>query len=130
MANLQYIRDLALKKNITLRHLADKIGISEGGLQKIIQHGRTNTDTLERIAHELQVHVGYFFDNANDTHIISRPPEGTYYTVEGCKPCNPVLNSELHEAYREIAALRERVSQSERLLEEKERTIQILMNKL
>ncbi|GHV43605.1 hypothetical protein FACS1894180_3180 [Bacteroidia bacterium] len=63
MANFKPIRDLAKKKNITLRELANNINVSDDTIQKIIKNGRTNTETLEKISKELDVPVGVFFED-------------------------------------------------------------------
>jgi len=62
MANLFIIRDLSEKKKITIRKVAEQIGITEGALQNMMKKGSTNTSTLEKIARILEVPVGYFFD--------------------------------------------------------------------
>jgi transcriptional regulator with XRE-family HTH domain len=61
MANLFIIRELSQNKGITLRDIAAKVGISEDGLQKMIKNGRTNTETLEKIAGVLDVPIGIFW---------------------------------------------------------------------
>ena len=61
--NAQKIRDLCKKHRITLKELADKIPLTPTGMQHILRYGATNTGTLEKIARELGVHPGYFFDD-------------------------------------------------------------------
>ena len=63
MANLLLIRDLSKKRNITIRMIANQVGITDGALQNMIKNGRTNTETLEKIATVLNVPVGIFFDD-------------------------------------------------------------------
>lgn len=115
MANFKIIRDLAETKNISLRDIAKKIGISEDGLQKIIRNDSTKTATIEEIASILEVPVGIFFD---DNKGLNQPiaHNGSAASIYG--------NASVGESDKdkEIAHLREIVA-------EKERTIQILMNK-
>jgi transcriptional regulator with XRE-family HTH domain len=65
MANLLLIRELCKKKNITIRELANRVGIGEAALQSLIKNGSTNTTTLEKISTELDVSAGVFFDNSH-----------------------------------------------------------------
>jgi len=120
MANFLIIRNLAESKNITLRKIANSAGIGEAALQALIQKGSTNTTTLEKIAQVLEVPVGVFFD---DTPVRNITQKGNGNVIGNQ---NKVTFSEyenkLEIANNEIAHLRE-------LLEEKERTIQILIKK-
>jgi transcriptional regulator with XRE-family HTH domain len=65
MANLLLIRELCKKRNITIRELANRVGIGEAALQALIKNGSTNTTTLEKISTELDVPVGVFFENSH-----------------------------------------------------------------
>lgn len=62
MANLQKIKTISKERKITLRSLANQVGISEQGLQKIIRDNTTSISTVERIAAILGVSPAVFFD--------------------------------------------------------------------
>lgn len=62
MANLQKIKTISKERKITLRSLANQVGISEQGLQKIIRDNTTSISTVERIASILGVSPSVFFD--------------------------------------------------------------------
>lgn len=62
MANLQIIKELAAKKNLTLDQLSKDLGITPQALSKIMRENSTRIDTLERIAYELDVPVSIFFE--------------------------------------------------------------------
>ena len=62
MANLQIIRDIAKERQISIRKLANDVGISDVALHTLIKNGSTNTTTLEKIAQILDVSVGVFFE--------------------------------------------------------------------
>lgn len=62
MANLQLIKELAAKKNITLDQLSKNLGITPQALSKIMRENSTKIDTLERIASELGVSPSVFFE--------------------------------------------------------------------
>lgn len=62
MANLQKIKTISKERKITLRSLANQVGISEQGLQKIVRDNTTSISTVERIAAILGVSPAVFFD--------------------------------------------------------------------
>lgn len=67
MANLSLIRDLCNSKGITLKELAKKAGLSETGLQRILNSESLKVETLEKIARGLKVPVTLFFsDDPNE----------------------------------------------------------------
>lgn len=100
MANFKLIREIAKEKRMSILSLAQSVGISESQLHHLILAGSTNTTTIEKLAKILGVPVSTFFDDNLS------PSEET---------------SRIIELEKENAHLRE-------LLEEKERTIKILMN--
>lgn len=100
MANLQLINELLKDKKISKLDFCSKIGISDTSLRLIVERNSTKTDILEKIAKELNVPVGVFFD----------------------EQCEDVVNEDdrIDNLLREIGYLKD-------ILTEKERTIQILM---
>lgn len=118
MANFVLIRDLSEKRSITLRELAKQVGLTEGAIQKIIATGGTKTSTLEVIAHALEVHPGVFFDGYIPTTNQSiANGNGSASSIYGNATAGVLADKD-----KEIEHLKE-------LLKEKERTIQILMEK-
>lgn len=63
MANFQKIRELCEEKKMTIRELAEAIGLKENSLHVLMTSGTTNTSTLEKIAQVLNVPAGIFFNN-------------------------------------------------------------------
>lgn len=63
MANLQKIKDLAEARKISIRELAEKVGVKENQIHVMCRTNSTKIDTLEKIAHELGVSAAYFFDD-------------------------------------------------------------------
>jgi transcriptional regulator with XRE-family HTH domain len=115
MANFLYIRDLVENKNMTIRELSNKIGMTDSAMHALIKKGSTNTSTLEKIAQELDVPVGYFFDDTPNNITANHGSVALgNHSVAG--------NISLSDCQKELEHLKQ-------LLEEKERTIQILMNK-
>lgn len=62
MANLQIIKNILKDKGLTVRYLANELGMSEQGLQKLIRENSTKIETLESIAKILKVSIMVFFD--------------------------------------------------------------------
>lgn len=56
------IKSLAETKGVTIRKLAQEIGMSEQNLHKCFKRNSIETKHLEKIAQVLNVSVGYFFD--------------------------------------------------------------------
>lgn len=61
-ANFKIIKKIAEEKGITLKWLADRVGISQQGLSFILKENTTKVDTLIKIANELQVPISSFFE--------------------------------------------------------------------
>ena len=99
MANLLLIRDLCEKNKIKIRELASRIGKDESSIQSMIRTGSTNTKTLEAIAEVFNVSPCIFFDNPLESNTENS------------------LNKEAEIAYLK------------KILEEKERLIQVLLSK-
>lgn len=111
MANLQKIKMLCEQRNIQQKELAKRVGITSQSIIDMINRNSTKTEILEKIAKELNVPVGYFFDE-------------TPYSVYGNQ--NQINNGVGQQILmtpdqREIENLKE-------LLKEKERFIQHLLN--
>lgn len=100
--NLLAIRDLCKKNEVTIRSVANHIGMSEQNFHRCIKTNKIDAETLFQVAQFFNVSINYFFDE--DT----------------VPPCTE--NSILKEYKMEIELLKE-------LANEKERTIQILMKK-
>lgn len=62
MANLQKIKELAELRKISIRELADRIGVKENQIHVMCRTNSTKIDTLEKIADALGVPTTYFFE--------------------------------------------------------------------
>lgn len=100
MANFLLIRELCELKKITIRELASRIGKDDSSVQAIVRNGSTTTKTIEAIAKVLDVPVGVFFDNI---------------------PIAGIKRDDLDKDAR--------IADLERIIEEKERLIQVLLSK-
>lgn len=112
MANLQIISELLKKKKMGKTQFCELVGITDQTLRQIQARNSTKTDILERIAHVLNVPIGYFF--GEHTGIVVNGENNQVHNGQG----NQIMLSQ----EKEIEHLRE-------LLAEKERLIQVLMGK-
>ncbi len=64
MANLQKIKEIADKKNISLSALSGELGITPQALFKLMRNNSTKIETLEKIATILKVPIVSFFGDA------------------------------------------------------------------
>ena len=116
MPKLYLIRELAKEKRMTLTKLAEEVGITYSGLQKLMERNSTNPETIEKIANVLNIPVKVLFDEKDTELILNEESEVDSYNN------NSSLKSILKEKDMEIEHLK-------KMLEEKERTIQILLKK-
>lgn len=63
MAYLLKIKDIAKEKNIAMKDLAERAGLTPQTLSRLMRTGTTNTETLERIADILGVSASVFFES-------------------------------------------------------------------
>ncbi len=112
--NLEKIRRASEKYKGGLKHLASDIGMSEANLHRCISNNKIQAGDLEKIASLLGVSILTFFDE-----------EPSQNAIASGKNSIAAVNSEVNGN----KALEEKVHLLEQLLKEKERTIQILMQK-
>lgn len=123
MANLLIIKDLADRQNISLKDLAEELDMTPDGLQKMMKRNSTKTETLEKIAGILGVQTGIFFDGYNSANQLING-DGNTASIFGNITAEDMANKD-----KEIIHLKALLSEKERIIEEKERLIQILMSK-
>lgn len=106
---------LNTKKSLTKKTFCEKIGISVTGLDNVLNKGtELGAFRMERIADYFKVPIDYFFDRE-----VELPKHGVTISGDGNKVQHGNGNVMIEQA-KEIDHLKE-------LLEEKERTIQILL---
>lgn len=121
--NLLLIKELAEKKAISIRSIAAAIGMSDANLHRCIRINQIQAHQLEQIAHILDIPIVMFFDEAIEQNHgnIGHTVKGNGNRVSG--------DITLSECKSELANLKIKVEEQEKLLNEKERLIQVLMNK-
>jgi transcriptional regulator with XRE-family HTH domain len=121
MANFVIIRDLCDLNKITIRELASLIGKNESSIQAMIRSGATNTKTLEDIASILKVSPSVFFEKKADLNI-NQIGKGNIAAMYG--------NVAIDGLQKEIEYLKQMIIEKEKIIQDKERTIQILLKKI
>jgi transcriptional regulator with XRE-family HTH domain len=123
--NTQKIRDLCKKHRIPLKELAEKIGLTATGMQHILRYGATNTGTLERIARELGVHPGYFFDDhpvkSDKYGVVSNVPPIVSESYQDMTLANREVMKQSGDVYKQLAELQ---TEKIKLLEERIKSLE------
>lgn len=124
MFNGLRIRELLEEKGIQQNTFSVETGISKSNLWVWIEgKSKPGADALEKMADYFKVPTDYFFDRNIDLPNISI---GHQVKGNGNKVSGDVTISEYCKEIEHLNALLE---EKERVINEKERTIQILMNK-
>lgn len=121
---------LSERYNGGLKRLAYDIGMSEANLHRCINKNKIQASDLEKIANCLGVDVVTFFDLSNK-NVGQKTVTSNDYSVVPVHGDTAVTMSNVTTAVLEerIRSLQEQLKSQRQLLEEKERTIKILMSK-
>lgn len=118
------INDLIEDRGVTKVALYKAIGLSKKGLDDIISGNHApKAPILESIADYFKLPIDYFFDREVDYNGINI---GHHVNGNGNKVSGDIT---LSECRTEIEHLRSLLEEKERIIAEKERTIQILIEK-
>lgn len=120
---------LMSQSKVNNSNLASLSGVSDVTISKILNGADAKISTIEKIAEALKVPVGYFFDDST----VSQVSTGNSNIVVG-RDNNGHINmaecqDKLEDALLEIKHLKAVIEGKDKLLEEKERLINVLMNK-
>lgn len=113
------IHVLLKRQGKTQKELCNSIGISDTGLRKIFARDSCEIALLKKIANFFNVPMSYFFKDSADYCY-------SHHTQVNGDGAHGNINS---DGSADTALLQERVKALQTLLEEKERTIKILMEK-
>lgn len=124
MFNGQKIKELLDLAGITQKEFSKRVGITEQSLYGYYNPGANPTSKiLEKIANELKCSLDYLFDRESDCSNIN---VGHQIKGNGNKVSGDIT---LTECRKEIEHLRALLEEKEKVMAEKERLIQVLMNK-
>lgn len=120
MANLQKIKDLAEDRKMSIRDLAEKVGLKENQIHVMCRTNSTKIDTLEKIAYALGVPVAYFFDEEIIEEKVEVRKAGRDYVEKGKIEHRGAEHNETNagQDYRDeiIAQLRSQLADKERII--------------
>lgn len=109
--------------NIT--EVAEMIGMPRVNLSQSLSSQDVKTGLVEKIARALGVPVSYFFDPTSPSHAVASG-DFSAAAVNGDASVNADCEAVLKERVKSLQKL---VSEKDRMIEEKERTIKILLQK-
>lgn len=113
----QELKEKILVANVPLNEIAERLGITAQSLNSCFKGKDVRSNTIERIADALGVQMSFFYPTDGGVSIVVNN------NISGNN--NAVGNVTIGDT----AVLHERVSMLEKLLEEKERLIKVLMEK-
>lgn len=127
--NISKLQLLMNQSKINNSNLASISGVSDVTISKILNGADAKISTIEKIAEALKVPVGYFFDDStinqlstgNSNILVGRDNNGKI-SVSECQ-------DRLEDAIIEIKHLKAVIEGKDKLLAEKERLINVLLNK-
>lgn len=123
------LQALMNQRKINNSSLASLSGLSDVTISKILNGADAKISSIERIAEALKVPVGYFFDESSTNQINS----GKSNVMVGRDNNGQIAVSEcqdrLEDALLEIEHLKEIIDGKDKLIDEKERLINVLMSK-
>ena len=109
--NYHIIRLIAKNKKISLKEICENIGISQQGLQKIINEGSGKISTIQKIADYLQVDVNEIINqHTTEVNILQDMPK-TYKRTRDLQDINEIdyLHQLLKDKERIISLLEEQL---------------------
>lgn len=124
------IKELMLKQNIEVADLAKRLGKTKQAVYDMLDKEDVNTSLLRELAAIFNVPITIFFDNSVNNN---QSNTGNNSIVLGQNDNVDSLNldckEKLESALVEIKHLKEVIDAKDKLLQEKERLINVLMNK-
>lgn len=115
--NISKINSLISSNKLTKGEIAERCAISRTTLDNLLSGADVKISTVEKLAAVLGVSVGSFFDGFQSEAAANASGTGSVAAI----------NSEV--SVGDNLADKDRINYLERILEEKERTIQILMKR-
>ena len=124
------VKELMVKQNIEVAELAKRLGKTKQAVYDILDKEDVNTSLLRELSSIFNVPIAIFFDNSVNNN---QSNTGDNSIVVGQNNTIDALNLEnkekLENALLEIKHLKDIIEAKDKLLEEKERLINVLMNK-
>lgn len=124
------IKELMLKQNIEVADLAKRLGKTKQAVYDMLDKEDVNTSLLRELAAIFNVPITIFFDNSvNDNQSNTGNNSIVLGQNNNVDSLNLDYKEKLESALVEIKHLKEVIDAKDKLLQEKERLINVLMNK-
>lgn len=107
------IKDLLAEKKVTKKKLAESVGVTAIGLDGIISGSNVRAGNLEKIADFFRLPIDYFFDREVEIKSMGQNED----------------ESSLSDNIQDGISLKKENELLKKIIEEKERLIQVLMSK-
>ena len=127
--DLELIKKFSEKRNGGLRKLAVDAGMSEQNLHRCIRLNKIQASDLEKISTLLGVDIRVFFDDQACRNPV-KIGDGNTAAVNISGTINGGQNVTNYSCENEVRTLRALIAEKERVIQEKERTIQLLLENL
>lgn len=122
------IKELMVKENIEIPELANKLGKTKQAVYDMLDKKDVNTSLLRELSGIFNVPIALFFEESpisqntsgNSNVVVGRDNNGNISTKE--------CQDQLDDAFCEIKHLKDEISSKDKLIHEKERLIEVLMN--
>lgn len=117
--NLERIKTLVEERRIPFKTLASLIGMSEGNLHRCVRENKIQAQDLEKIAIELKVSIGEFFDEVPNVHVEAHD----HAQAAGRDILNGASKAEIARLKDKIAHLEQRIKDKDATIAEKDKRI-------
>ena len=118
------IKNLCRANNVTQKQLYESLGISDAGMRKMFARNSCEVSFLEKIAAYFHVPVCYFFDEEKQSAVASGDSSIAVNNITG-----NIEAGDTSALQERVKLLEQLLAERERIIEEKERTIKILMER-
>lgn len=115
------LKEIIFKHKVSQSEIARQLGMSHQSLNQMLSAADVKSSLLERIAQVLNVPISFLYGEHDTQNAVANGDGSVAVTGNNNVAGNVTMG--------DAAVLQERVTMLERLLEEKERTIKILMEK-
>lgn len=123
------LQALMSQSKINNSSLASLSGLSDVTISKILNGADAKISSIERIAGALHVPVGYFFDDSIINNVNSEKSNILVGRDNNGQISISEYQDRFEDALLEIEHLKEIINGKDKLIEEKERLINVLMSK-
>lgn len=129
MANLQRIKDIAEAQGVSIRALADAVGLKENQIHVMVRSNSTKIETLEKIASFLHVPVAVFFSEQVEASSQTLVGNGQQMGGSGLQQQSAVNQSEHDELIRlreENKYLKQQIEDKDNIIRAKQEMLDLL----